>query len=124
MTTPAELLVYTRDRLDVARMVSALEDAGHTVDVATDLKSGQGLFLERGGHAMLVITPSVSPGNAKRLLECLRAVDPRIAVVVFGEAVLRSEGPGSVHRIRTFFPGSRAGIGALQRLLTGVLSSQ
>ena len=117
MEAPAELLVYADDRSSVGNLVSVLEKAGHVVDVATDTRMAQGLFLERGGHTMLVMTPSVSPGRAKRLLDSLLAVDPQIPVVVFGDSTLRSLGPDKVHRIRSFCPGSRAGIGALQKLL-------
>lgn len=117
MDTPVELLVYSNDRDSVTSLVSMLEDVGHQVDVATDLASAQGLFLERGGHALIVMAPSVSSGEARRLLGILRSVDPDIAVVVFGDSTLRDLGPEKVHRIRSFFPGSRAGIGAIQKLL-------
>jgi DNA-binding NtrC family response regulator len=117
MDTPVELLVYTNDHSSVDSLVSMLEQAGHVVDVATDVASAQGLFLQRGGHALLVVTPAVCSGEARRLLDKLRAVDPGIVVVVFGDSTLRSLGPDQVHRIRSFFPGSRAGVGAIQKLL-------
>ncbi len=120
MERTAELLVYANDRTSVDGLVSMLEELGHTVDLATGVAAAQGMFLQRGGHALLIVAPGVGPGDAERLLSQLRAVDPGLPIVVFGESTLRCKGPDQVHRIHGFFPGSRAGIGAIQKLLCGL----
>ncbi len=117
MDTSTELLVYAKDRPSAERLASMLEDTGHAVDIATDQSMALNLFYQRGGHAMLLITPSVGSGEAKRLLHSIRAVDPAIEAVVFGDTTLRSVETSKLHRIRTLFPGSRAGIGAVQKIL-------
>lgn len=117
MDSSTELLVYAKDRPSAERLALMLEDSGHAVDVATNQSMALNLFYQRGGHAMLLITPSVGSGEAKRVLHSIRAVDPAIEAVVFGDSTLRSLETSKLHRIRTLFPGSRAGIGAIQKIL-------
>jgi DNA-binding response OmpR family regulator len=120
MTKTVELLVFATDADAAAGLLAMLADEGYRVDLATECSVAQGLFLDRGGHALLVLTPDVGTGRATQVIQALRAVDAELPVVVFGAETLRETKFGNVHRIRSFHPASRAGVGALRQVLCGL----
>ena len=66
---------------------------------------------------MLIISPEVGTGLAQQAIESLREIDESIPVVVFGELTLRGTQLPNLHRIPSFHPSSRAGIGAIQKVI-------
>jgi hypothetical protein len=117
MPAAVELLVFAADADGAAELVSMLSSEGFRADLATGIATARGLFLERGGHALLVVAQGVGPGRAAQVIEALRAVDQDLPVVIFGADEQRGGDPPHVHRIRSFHPASRAGIGALRQVL-------
>ena len=117
MEMGVELLVLATDGESTANLRRGLEDLGFVVDHATDLGGAQSKFLERGGHAALVVAPDVGSRRAKEAITALRNVDVDLSVIVFGEDILRDESTPGLHRIKSFHPGSRAGIGAIQQIV-------
>ena len=47
----------------------------------------------------------------------MRGVDSDLQVILFGEELLRDETGHGLHRVKSFHPGSRAGIGAIQQIV-------
>ncbi len=117
MTTGVELLVLASDGPSAVNLSHGLANLGFAVDHATDLPSAQMKFLERGGHTVLLVAPDVGTGRARAAINALRCVDPDLQVIVFGEQILRDEKGSGLHRVKSFHPGSRAGIGAIQRIV-------
>ena len=111
-----DVLVFAQDLETACNLCGSLDAVGFGSDPATDIAGAQGSFLERGGHALLVIAPDVSTGTARELVETLRSVDADLTVIVFGEATLRGAAVPHLHRIKSFHPDSRAGIGAIQKV--------
>ena len=117
MTKAIELLVLATDGESAESLRLGLEELGFAVDHASDLTEAQDKFLSRGGHTVLVVAPDVGTGRAREAIHALRSVDADLQVIVFGEETLRDvTGPG-LHRIKSFHPGSRAGIGAIQQIV-------
>lgn len=111
-----ELLVFTNNGSSMAPLASGLVEHGFAVDVVSSLAAAHGMFLERGGHTLLIIAPDVGTGRAQKLIEQLRSVDKTLTVIVFGEDTLRGDAVEHVHRIG-FHPGSRAGLGGILKIL-------
>jgi hypothetical protein len=111
-----ELLVFARDPETATSLCRNLDAVGFTSDPVTTLADAQAAFLQRGGHALLIITPDVPTGRARRLIETLHGVDEKLSTIVFGEETLRGESFPHLHRIKSFHPSSRAGVGAIQKI--------
>jgi hypothetical protein len=120
MAELVELLVIARDERTVTPMCAALEQQGIAIDIASSAAQARDLFLDRGGHRLLVIGPDVGQGLAQQVLAGLRGADPRLPVVAFGPACFRNNTPDGLTRIPDFHPSSRAGIGALLKVLQGL----
>ena len=120
MVELVELLVIARDERTVTALCAALEQQGIAIDVARSTAQARDLFLDRGGHRLLVVGPDVGQGMAQQVLNALRSADPQLPVVVFGPGCFRSNPPDGLTRIPDFHPSSRAGIGALLRILRGL----
>ncbi len=110
------LLVLANELETATNLCQNLDAIGFTVDATTTIAGAQSLFLERGGHALIVITPDVATGRARDLIRRLHSVDEDLVVAVFGEETLRGESIAHLHRIKSFHPDSRAGIGAIQKI--------
>ena len=120
MHEPVELLVIARKEQTVSRLCSALQKHGITVDVASDVVQARAIFLQRGGHHLLVIGPDTGNGMARQIVDYLRGVDPQLRVVVFGTENFRDARPTELSRIPAFHPSSRAGIGAVLKVIQGL----
>ena len=118
-----EILVFAGEATGAAPLVEGLEAQGYGVDLVTSVQQAQGIFLERGGHALLVVSPDVGTGQALQVIEKLRSVDDGLPIILFGDDVLRDTKLLNVHRIRSFHPGSRAGIGAIQKVICNLSPS-
>jgi len=117
MVELVELLVIARDERTVVRLCAALEQHGVAVDIALSATQARDLFLARGGHQVLVVGPDAGQGLAQQVVQDLRCADPDLPVVAFGSGCFRSTPPAGLTRIAHFHPSSRAGIGALLRVL-------
>jgi len=115
-----ELLVIARDERTVTALCAAMEQQGVAIDIACSTAQARDLFLDRGGHRLLVVGPDVGQGMAQQVLKALRSADPQLPVVVFGPGCFRSRQPDGLTRIPDFHPSSRAGIGALMKVLRGL----
>ncbi|MCA8957640.1 MAG: hypothetical protein KDC87_16310 [Planctomycetes bacterium] len=115
MAEPAEFLILV-GASGVAALATMLRAQGHRVDSARVLAEARGMFLECGGHDGLVIPGDVPARLAREVVRSLRAIDPSLRVVAFGEQLGRSVA-GSVHRVRGLHPASRAGVGAILKAI-------
>lgn len=120
MAQLVELLVIARDERTVTPLCAALEQQGIAIDIASTAAQARDLFLARGGHRLLVIGPDAGQGLAQQVLGSLRSADPQLPVVAFGPECFRNNPPDGLTRIPDFHPSSRAGIGALLRILRGL----
>jgi hypothetical protein len=117
MRAPAEVLVMCGVAARAQRLLASLQRAGAAVDLAGDLGQARERFLARGGHDWLVLLPDVPPALATEAVHDLRALDARLRVVVFGSGQLRECNAARVVRLQAYHPSSRAGIGAVLKLL-------
>jgi hypothetical protein len=108
----ADLLVLTETGSD--ELVRGLLALGHRVDCASSLPEVQRMFLDCGGHAVVIIAPDISSALATRAITSLRRIDADLPIVTFGELTLRGSTVPHLLRIRSFHPESRAGLGAIQ----------
>jgi hypothetical protein len=120
MSELVELLVIARDEQTVTALCAALEQQGIAIDIAGSAAQARDLFLDRGGHRLLVIGPDVGNGMAQQVLNALRSADPQLPVVAFGPGCFRGNPPDGLTRIPDFHPSSRAGIGAVLKVLRGL----
>ncbi len=119
MPEPVELLVIARAEQTVATLCSALEQEGIAIDIASSATQARDLFLDRGGHRLLVVGPDTGNGMAQQVAHVLRSVDPQLPVVAFG-ASFRGTPMKGLTRIPDFHPSSRAGIGAVLKVIRGL----
>ncbi len=119
MWASVELLVIARAEQTVATLCSALEQQGIAIDVAGSPAQARDLFLHRGGHRLLVLGPDAGSGMAQQVAHALRSVDPELPVVAFGHG-FRDTGIKGLTRIPDFHPSSRAGIGAVLKVIHGL----
>ncbi len=119
MQEPVELLVIARAKQTVATLCSALEQQGIVIDIAGSAEQARDLFLDRGGHCLLVVGPDTGSGMAQKVTHVLRSVDPQLPVVAFG-ASFRGTPMQGLTRIPDFHPSSRAGIGAVLKVIHGL----
>lgn len=110
------MLVFGGNAQAAARIATDLEHLGVQADSVTDESEARSKFFVSGGHRWLLITEDARPGPARRLAHSLRHVDPTLNIMVFGRG-FSEQGLGHVHRVRSLHLGSRAGLGAVQRLL-------
>lgn len=118
MAALVEVLVIARDERTVNTLCTALEQHGVAVDLACSAEQARALFLDRGGHQLLVIGPDVGQGMAWQVLRSLRSADPQLLAAAFGTESFRGNPPDGFTRIPDFHPSSRAGIGALLKILS------
>lgn len=111
---PEEVLVFGTDGESARALTTALEREHLVVDLATDLNELRRIFFARGGHDLLVLLTDKSPNAQRSALSQLRAVDPDLAVVCFGD---RAPAETRVTQLKHYHPGSRAGAGAVLRVL-------
>ena len=116
-----DVLVLATGAPSVEVLERGLVDQGYIVDVVSTLEEAQQEFLARGGHRLLVVTPEANPALVQRVIENLRGVDPDLPIVLFGDDTMRGSSLSNLHRIRSFHPGSRAGIGAVQKVICGLV---
>jgi hypothetical protein len=100
----------------VAGMLPILKSAGVNVDVVTTLRDGLRAFVACGGHQVLVLGPDLRPSLATQAVTQLRSVDPELLVVAYGE-IGRDGADARMRRIPGFAPSSRAGAGALLKVI-------
>lgn len=112
----ADLLVLSIDPARVTGLSAALADAGVRVDRVASMAESHARFFECGGHDALLVTPEVPAGLSAEVARNLRCLDADLLVMVFGAAQLREPALRRVARLH-YHPGSRAGIGAVLKLL-------
>ena len=108
-----DVLTLSSRTATLSALVRALIDAGATVDSAMGLDEARSMFLERGGHGLLVLGPDLPPGLAAQAAASLRGLDPELSIIVFGRELLRDQPRRRITRIRELHPTSRAGIGGV-----------
>src|SRR5690606_15131170 len=116
MGDSVELLVFASSEASMAPLAAGLAEHGFAVDIVSSPAAAHGVFLQRGGHALLIIAPDVGTGRAHKLIEQLRSDDQSVRVVVFGEDTLGGDTLDHVHGIG-YHPGARAGLGAVLKVL-------
>jgi hypothetical protein len=112
-----ELLAVTTVPASLAGLATALGEQEIPIDLVSDLRGARRSFLHRGGHRMLLLAPDLAPATALRITQSLLAVDPTVRVVVFGRELLRQQGDRVFRRLASYHPSSRAGIGAVLRVV-------
>lgn len=112
----ADLLVFSTEPARVIELSAALADAGIRVDNATSMAESHARFFECGGHDALLVAPDVPLRLSAAVAHNLRELDDELLLVVFGEAQLREPTLRRVTRL-CYHPTSRAGIGAVLKLL-------
>ncbi|MHC4815073.1 MAG: hypothetical protein ACYTGW_20875 [Planctomycetota bacterium] len=117
MRGSVELLVIAREEQTVTTLCAALEQQGIAIDIAGSATQARTLFLDRGGHRLLVVGPDAGQGMAQQVVNMLRSVDPQLPVVAFGADSFRDTQPQGLMRIPDFHPSSRAGIGAVLKAI-------
>ena len=115
-----EVLALVGDPRPMQGLLTNLREQNITVDVATSLADARRVFFGAGGHNCLVLAPDVVPGLASKVLQSLRAVDPRLPAATFGPGFRRGEVPPRTAMLAGFHPSSRAGTGALLRFLAAI----
>jgi hypothetical protein len=101
-------------------LMAALSERGIACDLVHTLAQARETFLARGGHAMLVMGPGMTPAASRALVSSLVAVDPDLRVAVFEDHLAHDgTGPGAAHAI-PYHPSSRAAVGAILKLLHGI----
>jgi hypothetical protein len=112
-----ELLVLCREPATLGPLFDVLCRNGVTCETAPSLDALREAFLARGGHDALLLAPDVERSQARRAAHALRAVDPGLLVVAFGRDLQRADLPEAAVCLAGLHPTSRAGIGAVLRLL-------
>ncbi len=102
-----------------AGLVSELSARGLRVDQVNTLEELRMAFFQRGGHEFLILAPELSPNIACAAVNTLRAVDPGLPLIVFGESLSRQNWSAPVTRLSSYHPSSRAGLGAVLRTILG-----
>lgn len=110
-----ELLALCREESSVQRLCQELCAKGLQVDLAMTLQELRSAFFRRGGHEFLILSPDLSPRMACAAVKTLRAVNPELALIVFGVALTRRDWARPVTRLPAYHPSSRAGLGAVLR---------
>jgi hypothetical protein len=113
-----EIVVLCRSGFRVEPLRRELERHGLRFDVARSLEELRSAFFRRGGHDLLLLTPDLSPNFAERAADAVHDLDPNVAVVAFGRELGRATFRGIVTRLPEFHPASRAGVGAVLRVLS------
>ncbi len=111
-----DLLALVGSREPLEGLLASLDEMGFGIDLATDPATARRAFFQSGGHQVLILGPDVAPGLAWRVLDSLRGVDPELPVVAYGGPLSRRPLPFGVTAL-SLHPSSRAGLGALLRVL-------
>lgn len=114
------MLVVSPCAATVQPMLSALHDQSIRGEHVQDVVAARAAFSACGGHRLLVVAPDVTPGAAAEVVDSLRAVDPGLVVALYGNDHLRGRDLERVHRFGSYHLRSRAGIGALLKLLSSM----
>ncbi len=111
-----DLLALVRSPEPLEGLLTSLEGMGFRIDQAEDPKSARLAFFQSGGHQILLLAPDVPPGIARQVLESLRQLDPDLPVIAYGDCLTRKPLPTGVTAL-SLHPSSRAGLGALLRVM-------
>ncbi|MHC5065466.1 MAG: hypothetical protein ACYTG5_15980 [Planctomycetota bacterium] len=114
-----ELLALCGVESRVGGLVSELSARGLRVDQVRSLEELRMACFQRGGHEYLILAPELSPNLACAAVETLRAIDPGLPLIVFGESLARQKWTAPVTRLSSYHPSSRAGLGAVLRTILG-----
>ncbi len=114
---PSEVLAFTSDPRSLTQLESELQVAGWNIDVVADLAEVRSCFFHSGGHRVLILGPGLTPKQATTAANSLRGIDPDLTVIAFGAQVGRPVLPTGTTLLTAFHPASRAGIGAILRVL-------
>jgi hypothetical protein len=121
---PREVLALQGALASLGTLATGLRQAGLRVDLVEDLEQLRDAFFSRGGHDALLVGPDVHGPVARRAIECLAEIDQAVQILVFGsrcgpehDAGTPSSVARAVSQATAFHPSSRAGLGAVLRLL-------
>lgn len=119
--TTAEVLVLSADggAKALTNLLAELQQHQIYADAVGSIESAREAFLAAGGHGLVVVAPDVVPGVARRVVDSLRAIDPHLAVLIFGRGQLRHLKDARTTRADGFHPTSRAGVGAVLKAVRG-----
>ncbi len=111
-----DLLALVSSPEPLKGLLTSLEEMGFRIDLAEDAQSARLAFFQSGGHQILLLAPDVPPGIARQVLGSLQNLDPDLPVIAYGDCLTRKPLPPGVTALR-FHPSSRAGLGALLRVM-------
>ena len=111
-----DLLALVNSPEPLKGLLTSLEEMGFRIDLAEDPQSARLAFFQSGGHQILLLAPDVPPGIARQVLGSLQNLDPDLPVIAYGDCLTRKPLPPGVTALK-FHPSSRAGLGALLRVM-------
>lgn len=111
-----DLLALVSSPKPLKGLLTSLEEMGLRIDLAEDPQSARLAFFQSGGHQILLLAPDVPPGIARQVLGSLQNLDPDLPVIAYGDCLTRKPLPPGVTALK-FHPSSRAGLGALLRIM-------
>ncbi len=114
---PPELLAFCKDGLGLDGLRVALEREGIRLEIVANLNEVRQSFFRSGGHKMLILGPDLSPALARAAVDSLHGLDPSLDIVIFGLELTRHEFLGHITRVPAFHPSSRAGVGAILKVM-------
>ena len=120
--TTADVLVLAADGGSTKPLTNLLAELQHHhvyADAVGSVAAAREAFFAAGGHGLVVVTPDVAPGVARHVVDSLRAIDPHLAVLVFGREQLRHLRDARTIHADGFHLTSRAGVGAVLKAVRG-----
>ncbi len=114
---PPDLLGFCLDGKVLSGLHEALSQEGMQLEIASNLEEVRHSFFRSGGHRMLILGPDLPTTLAQTAAQSLYNLDPELAIVVFGRKLTNCPFAGHVTRVPAFHPSSRAGIGAILKVL-------
>ncbi|MCA8942555.1 MAG: hypothetical protein KDB80_08380 [Planctomycetes bacterium] len=123
MASPADrcpdLLVVCAEPRAGELLADGLARHDLAADIAQTLAEARAAFFRRGGHDAVILV-DVPTSLAERAVHALRDLDPEVAIIAFGRDLVHAELPGTTTRLPELHPSSRAGIGAILRVLANL----
>jgi hypothetical protein len=121
MTDPSprspEVLALGGQSGAIERLAEALRNLGVRTEVTRSLAGLRDAFFRCGGHDVLLLGPDLPAHLARAAARSLAEIAPGLRIVAFGEALQRGDVAGPIVRLQGIHPTSRAGVGAVLRVL-------